>query len=146
MRLYLRRASIAGLLLLTIAGCQSESDPVYPVSGKVTFPDGSPARFGIIEFRRELPTTVVARGKIQRDGTFRVRSSGSRSGLTQGNHKAIIIQVVGTHRTDHIHHDHGQIVADKYRDYNTTELSVDVSPDGKNHFEIVAERKGLSQN
>ena len=142
-----RKASKIFILIMALAciGCQAETDPVLPISGKVTFTDGSPAQFGVIEFRRNQPTTAIARGTIQKDGTFQVRQSGSRSGLRQGSHKAVIIQVVGTHSGGHIHHHHGQVVADKYRDYRTTDLSVEVSADSENHFEIVVEPKSKTR-
>ena len=124
MRLYSVNRIAAGLLLLAAAvsapGCQFETDPVYPISGKVSFADGSPARFGIIEFRRDSDAPIVARGSIKKDGTFQVRASGSRNGLTAGIHDAIIVQVVGNLRGGPpVHHHHGKVVADRYRDYTS---------------------------
>ena len=130
------------MLLLSITGCQSDQERVYPISGKVVFEDGSPAQFGLIEFRSDSTPPFSARGKIDDDGTFRVRASGSTSGLTAGTHRAIIIQVVGNPRGQpRIAHHHGLEVADKYRTYKTSDLQIEVLPDGDNDFELLVESK-----
>ena len=129
-------------LLTASTGCQSEVDRVYPVSGKITFSDGSPAQFGIIEFRSQSPDPVIARGKIEKDGSFRVRASGRQWGLTQGKHTGVIIQIVGNPRGQpKLVHKHGLEVADKYRDYKSSDLNIEVAPDGDNHFELIVDSK-----
>ena len=144
MRSASKRVYTAALVLfaaLIVSGCQNEKQRVYPVSGKITFTDGSPAQFGIIEFRQVSTEPIIARGSIKKDGTFHVRASGGRNGLTAGEHQAIIIQVVGTHRTETVHHHHGLVVDDKYKSYKTSGLKVEVSADSDNHFKIVVESK-----
>jgi len=130
------------LVILSLTGCQSDGEPVYSIKGRVVFDDGSPARFGIIEFRSDAAEPVTARGKINKDGTFRVRASDRAYGLTEGTHQAIIIQVIGNPRgRPKIAHSHGLEVADKYRDYGTSGLEVQISRDSDNEFELVVESK-----
>ena len=133
---------IAVCLLTASTGCQSEVDRVYPVSGKIIFSDGSPAQFGIIEFRSQSTDPIVARGKIEKDGSFRVRASGRQWGLTKGKHTGVIIQIVGNPRgRPQLAHQHGHEVDEKYRDYRTSDLRIEVTPDGDNHFELVVDSK-----
>lgn len=130
------------LAVLSLTGCQSDGEPIYSFSGRVVFEDGSPAQFGIIEFRSDAAEPVTARGKINKDGTFRVRASERNFGLTEGTHRAIIIQVVGNPRgRPKIAHSHGLEVADKYRKYETSDLQVQISRDSENEFEFVVESK-----
>ena len=134
-------AALAMLMLLLI-GCQSDQERIYPISGRVVFEDGSPAQFGLIEFRSDTTPPVTARGKINKDGTFRVKASGRSAGLTAGTHRAIIIQIVGNPRGQpKIAHKHGLEVADRYRTYESSDLDVEVLPDGDNDFEILVESK-----
>lgn len=133
---------LLAMVVLSFSGCQSSEDRVYPVGGKVVFADGSPAQFGIIEFRSDAPTPVTARGKIKKDGSFRVRATGRSWGLTKGTHKCIVLQVIGNPRGQpRLIHSHGLDVADKYRDYKTSDLEVVVTPKGDNQFEILVDSK-----
>lgn len=133
---------LAILPLLLSTGCDSNPFRVYRVNGKVIFEDDSPAQFGIIEFRSDTDPPITARGKINQDGTFRVRASGSSWGLTEGKHRAIIIQVVGNPRGQpKIAHHHGLEVADKYRTYDTSDIEIEIKPNNENDFNIVVESK-----
>jgi len=136
------RAAFVHFVFLVISGCQNEQDRIYPIAGRVVFADGSPARFGIIEFRSESPEPIIARGEIQKDGTFNVRAAGKSWGLTRGTHQAIILQVIGNPRGQpRLVHNHGLEVADKYRSYQTSDLRIEVTPESENEFELVVDSK-----
>lgn len=123
------------VLLCSITGCQQNGEQRYGVEGKVLFEDGSNARFGIIEFRSNSPEPVVVRSKIKKDGTFKIRT-------VKGSHTVIILQVIGNPRgRPKVVHKHGLEVADKYRNYTTSDLRIDVNPDGKNQFELRVDSK-----
>ena len=117
-------------LLMAITGCGDQGPKYYPVEGKVIFKqDQSPARFGSVEFRSQSDPPVIARGKIQPDGTFKLKSGG-KQGTVQGTHSVVIIQIVGDPRIPgRVVHDHGLDVATKYSDYQTSDLSIDVQPE-----------------
>ena len=67
------------LLLLFATGCGNN----VAVTGKVTFPDGTPLHWGQIVF--ETPT-FEARGAIQEDGTYAL-VSGEARGIPPGNYR-----------------------------------------------------------
>jgi len=78
-RLYI----IVGLLLLTIVqGCSKNCT----VTGKVTFPDGTPLDRGTVLFEND---TMSARGPIKKDGTFTM-ISGDNKGVPKGTYKVSI--------------------------------------------------------
>ncbi len=125
-----------GLCLALVIGCQEEANRVYPAAGKVVFSDGSPAKFGIIEFRSLSAEPIVARGKIEPSGSFQVKTSG-QPGLVAGTHQVIILQVIGDPASRRkIIHRHGREVARKYRSYETSDLTVEVSAEGDNDFTL----------
>src|SRR5438067_1061279 len=63
-----RIAAVALLCLLGAAGCGSG---LYPVRGKVTYPDGKPVTEGMVVFEsKSEEARVTARGEIQSDGSF----------------------------------------------------------------------------
>lgn len=137
--------SVVTAFIVTIAaifvGCDSQPQ-CYPVSGTVKFEDDSTAQFGNIEFRSTTESPTIARGKINKDGTFTARTSGGRSGLLAGKHKVIIVQIIGNPRGGgSVVHHHGLEVATKYNDYRTSDLEIEVTPDGKNEFELVVDSK-----
>jgi len=63
-------------------GCGSN----FTVSGKVTFPDGTPLDAGEVLF--ESPA-MIARGEIKKDGTY-VMNTGELKGMPKGTYKVSI--------------------------------------------------------
>ena len=124
-----------------VAGCGKTGPALYPVSGKVEFSDGSPAMFGSIEFRSDSESPVIARGKIQKDGSFSARSVEFGDGMVEGVHNVRIEQVIGSFRQGSVVHHHGLEVAKKYRSYRTTDLEVEVTPKGENRFTLLVDSK-----
>lgn len=115
------------LCLFLATGCDG-GRPQYKVKGTVKFnKDESVARFGSIEFRSETEPFVIARAKIQEDGTFALKS-GSRLGAVAGWHTVVIMQSV-TNLHGKVKHNHGLEAAKKYRDHRTTDLRFEVVED-----------------
>ena len=124
-------------LCLALNGCQSEGERVYPITGKISFSDGAAATFGTIECRSDSTDPVIARGRIEKDGSFTVKSFGNRNGLIAGGHRMIIVQVTGSPRDGgSIIHHHGQEVATRYSSYDSTDLRMHVEPGSQNQFEF----------
>lgn len=114
------------VLLSLVVGC-STGPKLIPVSGIVTFSkDGSPAQFGTIEFRLENEPHSVARGKIQKDGSFKLKTGG-QDGVVTGWHTVVITQFAGNFRGAKIAHNHGLDVAKKYADHRTTDLRMEIT-------------------
>ena len=70
-----------------VCGCGSNQLPVAPAEGKVLY-RGKPLEFGSVMFQPELGP--AARGLIQPDGTFQLRTSGLNDGAVIGEHKVRI--------------------------------------------------------
>jgi len=138
---YFRSSACLILAMFLICGCnRSDKLDVYPIEGKIFFEDGSPAMFGDIEFQSES-RPVNARGKIQRDGTFTLKTNG-KNGVLEGKHKVVVVQVVTNHFNLDVVHNHGDLVHEKYASYATTDLTVTIDP-GKNNVAINVEKREI---
>src|SRR5262245_25725866 len=75
--------------LLGAAGCGSG---LYPVTGRVVFEDGSPLDEGIVICETyDGEKTVMARGNIQRDGTFRLGTIKPGDGARPGKYRVLVV-------------------------------------------------------
>jgi hypothetical protein len=74
-------------ILAFAAGCGKNCS----VSGKVTFPDGTPLTTGEVFFETEV---FQAKGPIQSDGTYTMGSSNPGDGVPRGTYKVSIQGVV----------------------------------------------------
>lgn len=138
-KLYVILAASLMLAIVVLAprGC-SDRLTVYPVSGRVVFPDGNPVRTGTIEFESEVHGTT-ATGRISEDGHFALGTYAPTDGAVAGSHKAIVTQMVITDGTIKHEKDHGLPVAYKYRRYETSGLTFTVEPGGSNALEVLVE-------
>lgn len=130
------------LLISILAGCGSDRLPTHAVEGKLKFEDGTHPMFGNIEFYSS-EHQVNARGKIDRDGTFTVKTYEDSEGAVAGEHKVVIIQIAGNYLTeklsDQIKLDHGELINARYFDYRSSDLECIISP-GKNSIELVVQK------
>jgi hypothetical protein len=90
-----RRLGLAGystLALLALSGCAK--NPLYPVNGKLVWEDGTRVTQlanGMVVL--ETPEgTPIARGSINRDGTFQLGSSRPGDGAVVGKHRVSVIE------------------------------------------------------
>lgn len=114
------------IILMISSGCDG-GPAVHRVNGKVLFKkDESPAQFGSVEFRSESEPHEIARGLIQEDGTFGLKT-GNQIGAVEGWHTVVVIQASGNTRSNVPKHNHGLDVAKKYLDHRTTDLRVEVT-------------------
>lgn len=79
------------LALILLAGCGDSRPQTFPVSGTVQFGDGTPVRFGIIEFIPEA-SGPSARGKIDQLGRFVLGTYTNDDGAVAGRHGVVIVQ------------------------------------------------------
>lgn len=120
----------------TLAGCGPSGPVVVPVTGKVTFEDGSllkgeiltitftPAGIGHVE------GMASASGDISReDGTFKLMT-GAKEGATTGDYRVTItgMSSYAAQRRD--------VVAPEYGDFDDTPLKETVEKKGDNFFEF----------
>jgi len=128
----MRTASLVALaaVLMLFAGC---SEPkFYPVRGKVIVFAVGPLTEGEICFRPVARPSLIATGKIQKDGTFSLSTPGHSEGVLVGDCQVAIIVEPKNGK---------QPIADRYRDYATSDLSYTIYPRDENYF-ILDVKKG----
>lgn len=76
-----------GFVAVLAAGCGGSGVKTYPVSGKVTFEDGSPLTKGTVVFES---TTMAAMGQIQPDGTYTLTTYKDGDGAPEGSYKVYL--------------------------------------------------------
>ncbi len=140
------------LSTLLLVGCGSGKLPTFPVSGQLKFEDdGSFPKFGEIEFYN-AEHKINARGKIERDGSFTVKT-GEQEGAIKGLHQIVITQQVnsphfakpkmreGDPDKEHVvKHDHGLLVDTAYLDYRTSGLECTIT-EGENRVELLVRKR-----
>lgn len=140
---FTRCLAVWGLLAIA-TGCGESRAPTYPSAGVVRFEDGSPVRFGVVEFRAE-DQGLVARGTLDAQGRFRLGTFEPNDGAVAGRQHVIVVQHVPPEMAsrpkpnDEAHREHGAAprVSPLFAEYATSPLQFDVSADGDNQFEIV---------
>jgi hypothetical protein len=80
---------VALLILVAAAGCGGSK--LYPVEGKVIFPDDTPLTAGTVEFGPVDKDAILApRGEIQADGTFRMSTFKEGDGAPEGEYRVLV--------------------------------------------------------
>jgi hypothetical protein len=79
---------VASLALVLAAGCGRSG--LYPVNGKVIFPDGAPLTAGTVEFGPVEDALLAPRAEIQVDGTFRASTYKAGDGAPAGRYRLLI--------------------------------------------------------
>lgn len=136
--------TVAASLVALVLGC-SNQPPTYPVSGRVAFGDGEPVDSGTIEFR-SVELGLNARGKIGRDGSYKLTTFRPHDGAVVGEHRVIVAQhlVVETARpveyggTGHAHTPH-RVVDRRYASYRDSPLACCVSDQRDNVINLAVE-------
>ncbi|MBL8873089.1 MAG: carboxypeptidase regulatory-like domain-containing protein [Planctomycetaceae bacterium] len=123
------------LFIAAIMGCGPSHPPTYPVVGKVVFENGEACQLGTIEFR-SLDHLVSARGKIEKDGSFKLSTWEPDDGAVAGKHQVIIQQMIITEDLSFAAHGHGPRVNPRYGDYATSGIEISVEPVGKNEVTV----------
>jgi len=132
------------LLIVTLmAGC---GDP--KVTGKVTFPDGTPLTTGVVMFQKE---NFIASGNIQKDGTYSAGKLKDGDGLPPGQYQ-VFINGASTYEASELEPAQGpaigsrpifhtpkptDLVATKYMTPQSSGLTVEVN--GRTKFDITVE-------
>jgi hypothetical protein len=127
------------LTLLTLAGafgCGGRK--LYPVQGRVLFPDGTPLTGGWVVFEPVEPAADVSvRGRIQTDGSFRLGTFRDDDGALVGRYRALVVPPLPP-KLDERHPPPPPIHA-RFRSFDTSALEFVVTP-GPNEFTIRVER------
>jgi len=78
---------ILGLVVLTAIFCTVGCSGNVQVTGKVTFPDGTPLTVGKVTFETDK---FSASGPLKEDGTYRLGTLSERDGIPPGQYKVFI--------------------------------------------------------
>ncbi len=127
--------------LTWLIGCGSKHQyKTVPVTGKVTVA-GQPLSGGLIKFhpiddgsRPKGESGKQAWAELQPDGTFRLTTYGDFDGAVVGQHRVALPPAPGN--------DTGVSYHSKYTNPNETDLKLDVTASGTNHFEIDLDPQG----
>jgi len=91
-----KNKKIWGWVVIVVVLCATGCSSKVKVSGKVTFPDGSPLTVGKVAFETE---SFVATGVLQEDGTYILGTESERDGIPPGLYKVYVagaMQQIGT--------------------------------------------------
>jgi len=135
------RACLVSLLLGVVvcaAGCGSGR---YTVTGRVTYPDGTPVTEGsVIGEAADGDRRVMAQGDIRADGSFTWGTLKPGDGAVPGSYKvAVLPRALGD---SELAQGMKPAVAGKFTNYESSKLSIDVTPGGPNRLDIVVTRPG----
>jgi hypothetical protein len=110
---------------LTAGGC---SEPkFYPTRGQIIVFGVGPLKEGEIRIRPNSKPSLIATGKIQKDGTFSVTTEGHGEGALEGPCQvAIIVEPKGGKRS----------IAERYGDFDTAELNFTIGPRVENYLQL----------
>lgn len=129
-------ACILGWMLV---GC-NRNPPTYPVVGKVQFPSGASVRMGTVETKsRDLG--IIARGKINSDGTFSLTTFHPDDGAVSGTHDCVVVQLVIAEELGKTGTTFG-VVDPRHNSYHSSGLTMEILPDKINEvtLEVTAYR------
>jgi hypothetical protein len=131
-----RALPVAALLLSAVAGCGSG---LYPVHGQVTLEDGKPLTKGMVIFEcKQGEKTVMARGEIQADGSYRLSTSKPGDGAPPGKYRVVIAPMENVDLPDN----ERRLPFDRrYTDFKTSGLEFEVRA-GDNEIPIRLGRAG----
>jgi hypothetical protein len=114
----------AFILLVSVLGCGA-GRRTYPVDGRIEFDDGQPAKElvgGSVEFDL-IGGKTSARGKIGKDGTFRMTTYEPDDGALPGRHRVLIKPPVVT---QDVKGPPADVMDRRYQTYQTSGLEVSV--------------------
>lgn len=125
-----------------VVGCEPGRKATYPVSGKVVFADGSPLITGGIVLFESIAAegqSVIARGVVQDDGTFRLSTFEEGDGARAGKYRIL----VRAKRDATDYRERGiiprPVIDSRYENYETSGLQFTVE-ENNNEFKVVVNR------
>ena len=130
----------AVLLLCALAGCSNRG---YPVSGTVSFKDGTPLEGGRIFFESKTGSEGGS-ADIEMDGAFELGREPSERGLQAGTYTVSVAppgpeRIVDPATGTHSEVKSSVVVDPKYFSGATSKIEVEINP-GDNELEITIEK------
>jgi hypothetical protein len=129
--------SLAVLAIFFIAGCGGGQ--TAPVDGRVKFKDGSDVSVLAnyeVDFQPAGGKTSAS-GQVAADGTFKLTTFGADDGAIPGQHR---VAITPPQSADPDKPPQKSKLPAKYSSFDTSELSVEIKPGGRNSIELELER------
>lgn len=132
---------IVAAAAVCVPGCSSGDIPTYPVTGHVAFEDGQSLTTGGVVLCESLEVqsdgmAIMARAKIEADGTFELSTFDEGDGAVIGKHRVL----VSAQRDADDYYKRGivprPVIDERFEDYETSGLEL-VVEEGDNEFQIV---------
>lgn len=114
-------------------GC---SGPDGPTKGFVYFDDGEPVQSGSVELRNKKDKRRYG-GRIISNGSFQPADKRGTVGVPPGEYEAVVVQIVLTEDLALQDHDHGKTVEQRFADYYTSGLRVNVKAGQTDPIKII---------
>jgi hypothetical protein len=136
--LRLPRVAVTVFLLIGTAGC---GQSLYPVQGKVTYPDGAPITKGMVVFEsKDGERPILVRGSIQPDGAYQLGMLQPGDGVPPGVYRALIAPQVDLADADRPASQRTPPLFDaRYAEFRTSGLEFEVKA-GHNDIPITIDR------
>ena len=124
-------------MTVLMIGCGNPSG-TSPVHGMVVFEDGSPVRFGTIEFETiDVQPPVTATASIDSTGHFTMGTFAVDDGALPGRHRAaVIVDFEISNREERPGMIPAELVDRKYREFKSSGLQFEVKP-GRNYLQVI---------
>jgi hypothetical protein len=134
-----RRLVISAVALAGLAGASGCGSDFNPVTGRVTFPDGTPLEEGIVICEmKQGDKTVMARGNLERDGSFKLGTLQPGDGAAPGKYQVLVVPRA---LTDAEKATIPPLIDSKFERFETSGLELEVK-EGKNELNISVTKPG----
>jgi len=110
-------------ILPTVAACGGKYT-TYPVSGKVTFPDGEPVVGAEVIFQCREPA-LTASGVTDSSGHYQVGTTAANDGAPAGEYRVAVVEAEGDDPENPL----PAKIAPRYGSFQTSGLTFTVGPD-----------------
>lgn len=128
------------LIIGAVAGCGGSN--IYPVEGKIAYPDGKPAvelAGGSVEFD-PVEGKEGARGQVNADGSFRLGTFNPEDGVVPGRYRVCIQPPL-----PELDRPARQVLPRRYEDFQTSGLQVTIKPE-RNSITLTVDRGGKAKS
>jgi predicted small lipoprotein YifL len=123
---------LAALSIAALAGCGPGGEKTYPVTGKVTYPDGTPLAGARVSFE-STSKPISGYGTTDANGAYKITTYTTDDGVVEGEHRVLVMppsRVVASQEEGEgsLEEPKGPPAVDpKFSNYSTSGLSVTVT-------------------
>jgi hypothetical protein len=124
-------ATMVLMALLCASGCSKPK--FYPVKGQVVIFGVGPLTEGEVQFRPRSRPDLIAKGPLQKDGSFALSTPGHGEGVLEGSCQAAIIAPQRAGKS---------IIAERFADFDAADRNFTVEARDENFFMIQVDKPG----